>query len=114
MVIHRGEIWWAELQEPSGSGPGYKRPLVIVQSNDFNKSLINTIIAVVLTTNIRLADSPGNVILSKKTTGLPKDSVANVSQVVTIDRYFLVDRSGNLPAGTMKLIDDGLRLVLSL
>ena len=114
MVIHRGEIWWAELQEPSGSGPGYKRPLVIIQSNEFNKSRINTIVAVVLTTNIRLADSPGNVMLSKKMTGLPKDSVANVSQVVTIDRYFLVDRSGSLPAGTMKLIDDGLRLVLSL
>jgi len=113
-VIHRGEIWWAELQEPAGSGPGHKRPLVIIQSNDFNKSRINTIIAVTLNTNLRLADSPGNVMLSKKMTGLPKDSVANVSQVVTIDRYFLADCSGSLSAGTMKLIDDGLRLVLSL
>ena len=114
MVIQRGEIWWAELREPAGSGPGYRRPLVIIQSNDFNKSRIHTIIAVVLTTNLRLADSPGNVMLAKKTTGLPKDSVANVSQVVTIDRYFLAECSGSLPAGTMKLIDDGLRLVLSL
>jgi mRNA interferase MazF len=113
-VINRGEIWWAELQEPAGSGPGYRRPLVIIQSNDFNKSRINTIIAVVLTSNIRLADSPGNVMLSKKLTGLPKDSVANVSQVVTIDRSFLADCSGNLSAGIMKRIDDGLRLVLSL
>ncbi len=114
MVIHRGEIWWAELQEPAGSGPGYKRPLIIIQSNDFNKSRINTIIAVGLTTNIRLADSPGNVMLSKKMTGLPKDCVANVSQLITIDRYFLADCFGSLPAGTMKRIDDGLRLVLSL
>jgi mRNA interferase MazF len=114
VVIHRGEIWWAELQEPAGSGPGYKRPLIIIQSNDFNKSRINTIIAVGLTTNIRLADSPGNVMLSKKMTGLPKDSVANVSQVVTIDRYFLAGYSGSLPANIMQRIDDGLRLVLSL
>ena len=113
-MINRGEIWWAELQEPAGSGPGYRRPLVIIQSNDFNKSRINTIIAVVLTSNIRLSDSPGNVMLSKKLTGLPKDSVANVSQVVTIDRSFLADCSGSLSAGIMKRIDDGLRLVLSL
>jgi len=113
-VIHRGEIWWAELQEPAGSGPGYKRPLVIIQSNDFNKSFINTIITVTLTTNLRLADFPGNVMLSKKMKGLPKVSVANVSPVVTIDRYFLADCSGSLPAGTMKRIDEGLRLVLAL
>jgi mRNA interferase MazF len=114
VVIQRGEIWWAELQEPAGSGPGYKRPLVVIQSNDFNKSRINTIIAVVLTTNMKLADSPGNVMLSKKMTGLPKDSVTNVSQIITIDRYYLSDRVGILPARTMRRIDDGLRLVLSL
>ena len=114
MVIQRGDIWWAELQEPAGSGPGYKRPLVIIQSDDFNKSRINTVIAVVLTTNLKLADSPGNVLLPKKMTKLSKDSVANVSQVITIDRYFLSDRIASLPAGTMKRIDDGLRLVLSL
>ncbi len=113
-MINRGEIWWAELREPAGSVPGYRRPLVIIQSNDFNKSRINTIIAVVLTSNIRLADSPGNVMLSKKLTGLPKDSVANVSRVVTIDKSFLADCSGSLSPGIMKRIDDGLRLVLSL
>lgn len=113
-MINRGEIWWAELQEPAGSSPGYRRPLVIIQSNDFNKSLINTIVAVVLTSNIRLSDSPGNVMISKKLTGLPKDSVANVSQVVTIDKSFLADCSGSLSVGIMKRIDDGLRLVLSL
>jgi mRNA interferase MazF len=114
MVIQRGDIWWAELQEPAGSGPGHKRPLVIIQSDDFNKSRINTVIAVVLTTNLKLSDSPGNIFLSNKMTKLPKDCVANVSQVITIDRYFLSDRVGRMPAGTMKRIDDGLRLVLSL
>lgn len=113
-MIQRGEIWWAELQEPVGSGPGYKRPLIVIQSNDFNKSRINTIIAVVLTTNLKLADSPGNVMLSKKMTGLPRDSVINVSQIITIDRYYLSDRVGILPARTMRRVDDGLRLVLSL
>ncbi len=113
-MIRRGEIWWAELREPAGSGPGYKRPLVVIQSDDFNKSRINTIIAVVLTTNIKLADSPGNVMLPKKMTGLPKDSVTNVSQLIAIDKYYLSKRIRILPAGTMKRIDDGLRLVLSL
>jgi mRNA interferase MazF len=114
VVIQRGEIWWAELREPAGSGPGYKRPLVVIQSDDFNKSRINTIVAVVLTTNMKLADSPGNVMLSKKMTGLPKDSVANVSQIITVGRYYLNDRIAILPARTMRRIDDGLRLVLSL
>lgn len=113
-MIQRGEIWWAGLQEPAGSRPGYKRPLIVIQSNDFNKSRINTIIAVVLTTNMKLVDSPGNIMLSKKMTGLPKDSVTNVSQIITIDRYYLSDRIGILPARTMRRIDDGLRLVLSL
>ena len=113
-MIQRGEIWWAELQEPVGSGPGYIRPLVVIQSNDFNKSRINTIIAVVLTTNLKLSDSPGNVVLSKKMTGLPKDSVTDISQIITVDRYYLFDRVGILPARTMRRIDDGLRLVFSL
>lgn len=114
MVIERGEIWWAELQEPIGSGPGYRRPLVIVQSDDFNKSRINTIVALALTSNLKLADAPGNVMLPQKMTGLPKDSVANVSQIITIDKHFLTDRIGRLPAGIMRRINNGLRLVLSL
>ena len=113
-MIERGEIWWAELQEPAGAGPGYKRPLVVIQSNDFNKSRINTIIAAVLTTNMKLVDSSGNVMLPKKMTGLPKDSVTNVSQIITVDRYYLSDRIGIVPARTMRRIDDGLRLVLFL
>jgi mRNA interferase MazF len=113
-VIERGEIWWAELQTPSGSEPGYRRPLLIVQSNDFNKSRINTIIALALTSNLRLADAPGNVLLPKKTTRLAKDSVANVSQIITIDKHFLSERIGRLPAGIMRRIDAGMRLALSL
>ena len=114
MVIERGEIWWAELQEPAGSGPGYRRPLLIVQSNDFNKSRISTIVALALTSNLKLADAPGNVMLPKNMTGLPKDSVANVSQIITIDKHFLSDRLKRLPAIVMRRIDAGMRLVLSL
>ena len=113
-MIERGEIWWAELREPAGSEPGYRRPLVIVQSNDFNKSRINTVLALVLTSNLKLADAPGNVLLPKKVTGLPKDSIANVSQIITIDRHFLTDRIGSLPAEIMRRVDNGLRLALSL
>ncbi|UCD77387.1 MAG: type II toxin-antitoxin system PemK/MazF family toxin [Desulfobacterales bacterium] len=114
MVIKRGEIWWAELQAPAGSGPGYRRPLLIVQSNDFNKSRINTIIAIALTSNLHLADAPGNVLLPKKITRLPKDSVANVSQIITIDKHFLTERIGRLPISIMRGIDAGMRLALSL
>ena len=114
MVIERGEIWWAELQEPVGSGPGYRRPIVIVQSDDFNKSRISTVVALVLTSNLKLADAPGNVMLPQNMTGLPKDSVANVSQIITIDKHFLSERIGSLPAGIMRRINNGLRLALSL
>ncbi len=113
-MIERGEIWWADLQEPVRAGPGFRRPLIVVQSNDFNKSRINTIVALALTSNLKLADAPGNVMLPKKITGLSKDSVANVSQIVTIDKYFLTDRIGSLPASIMRRIDSGLRLALSL
>ena len=114
MVIERGEIWWAELQEPVGSGPGFRRPIVIVQSDDFNKSRISTVVALVLTSNLKLADAPGNVMLPQNMTGLPKDSVANVSQIITIDKHFLSERIGSLPAGIVRRINSGLRLALSL
>jgi mRNA interferase MazF len=114
VVIERGEIWWAELRSPAGSEPGYRRPLLIVQSNDFNKSRINTIIALALTSNLKLADAPGNVMLPKKLTRLPKDSVANVSQIITIDKQFLSDPIGRVPVSIMRRIDAGMRLALSL
>lgn len=112
--MERGEIWWAELPDPTASEPGFRRPVVIVQSNAFNRSRILTIIAVVLTSNLRLAEAPGNVLVPASDSGLPKDSVANVSQVITVDRTFLTERCGRLPGHLIRSIDDGLRLVLSL
>ena len=113
-MIQRGEIWWADLDEPRGSAPGYRQPVLIVQSNAFNRSRIATSIAVVLTSNLRLADAPGNVLVTRKESGLPKDSVANVSQVITLDRDLLSERVGALAAHTMRAVDSGLRLVLDL
>jgi mRNA interferase MazF len=114
LVIQRGEIWWAALPEPVGSEPGFRRPVLIVQSNDFNRSRINTVIAVVITSNTRLAEAPGNVFLPNHVTGLPKDSVANISQVITVDKSFLTERIGALPAQFLQQIETGLRLVLAL
>jgi len=114
MVIKRGEIWWAEIPEPKGLEPEYKRPLVVIQSNEFNKSRINTIVAAVITTNIRLAQAPGNIMLTVKQSNLPKKSVINVSQVITIDKTFLNEKAGTLSNKIMDIVDDGLRLVLKL
>jgi len=113
-VIQRGEIWWASLPEPRGSEPGYRHPLVIVQSDSFNRSGIRTIIGVVLTTNLRLANAPGNVLLESRQTGLPKDCVANISQVITADKGVLTERAGALSLRLLEKIEAGLRLVLEL
>lgn len=114
MVIERGEVWWADLGEPDGSEPGYRRPVVIVQSDAFNRSRLRTVIAVVLMTNVRLLEAPGNVLVSAKLSGLPKDSVANVSQLVTLDRDFLLERAGRLRGQPLTDLESGLRLVLGL
>lgn len=114
MVVERGEVWWADLGEPDGSEPGYRRPVLIVQADAFNRSRIDTIITVVLTSNQHLLDAPGNLLLRKKESGLPKDSVANVSQLATLDRLMLAERVGRVPKRLMSRVDDGLRLVLSL
>jgi mRNA interferase MazF len=114
VVIRRGEIWWAELPEPSASEPGYRRPVVVVQSDGFNRSRIRTVVAVVLTTNLRLAAAPGNVLITAGDTRLPRDSVVNVSQIVTLDKSFLTERVGRLSGGVMLLVDDGIRTVLDL
>ena len=112
--MKRGQIWWAELSEPVASEPGYRRPVIIVQSNDFNKSLINTVVAIAITSNLRLADAPGNVKLSMEKTGLGRESVANVSQIITIDKQFLEEKIGQVDHRTMQQIDEGIKLVLSL
>ena len=112
--MERGDIWWAQLPDPVPSEPGFRRPVVIVQSNAFNRSRIRTAIAVVLTSNLRLAEAPGNVLLPASESGLPKDSVINVSQVITVDREFLTEKCGRVPLRLLRSIDEGLRLVLSL
>lgn len=112
--MQRGSIWWASLPDATGSMPGYRRPVLIVQSDSFNRSRINTVIAVVLTSNIKLATAPGNVLLPARATGLPKDSVANVSQIITVDKTLLTERAGQLASRELRQIDEGLRLVLSL
>ena len=113
-MIQRGEIWWASLPEPRGSEPGYSRPVLVVQADDFNRSRINTVIAVVITSNIRLAEAPGNVLLPRKATGLPKQSVANVSQLITVDKVFLKEKVKRLGKREFSDVEEGLRLVLSL
>lgn len=112
--MRRGEVWWASLPEPAGSGPGFRRPLLIVSANSFNDSGINTVVAAVITSNIRLADAPGNVRVPSRGTGLAKPSVVNVSQIITVDKSFLTERVGRLTARLLVEVDDGLRLVLSI
>ena len=112
--MQRGEIWWASLPRPSASEPRYKRPLLILQSDDFNRSKIRTVIAVVISSNLRLAAAPGNVLLPQKCSGLPKESVANVSQLITVDKSFLIEKTGSLSGDLLQGIEAGIRLVLSL
>jgi mRNA interferase MazF len=112
LVIAQGEVWWADLADPAGSEPGFRRPIVIVQGDNFNRSRISTVVCVVLTSNLRWADAPGNVLLTSKVTGLPKDSVANVSQIVTLDRESLTERVGVLPHQKLELILLGIDIVL--
>jgi len=114
VVIRRGEIWWADLPDPVGAEPGYRRPVLVIQSDEFNQSRIATVIAVVITSNVRLAQAPGNVFLPQRATGLPKDSVANVSQVITLDKTLLTEQVGVLSATLLERVERGLRLALSL
>ncbi len=111
-MISQGEIWWADLGEPEGSAPGFRRPVVVVQSDSFNRSRIATVVCVPLTSNMRWADAPGNVALDSATSGLPKDSVANVSQLVTIDRAILTERVSKLPDAKLDLVLYGIDIVL--
>ena len=112
--MRRGEIWWGSLPEPTGSGPGFRRPLLIVSANSFNDSRISTVVAAVITSNLRLADAPGNVRLPAKGIGLAKASAVNVSQIITVDKTFLTERIGRLNPRLLAEVDDGLRLVLSI
>jgi mRNA interferase MazF len=113
-VIKRGEIWWAELDDPRGSEPGFRRPVVVVQADSFNKSHIGTVVVAVLTSNRDLIRAPGNVALSRRDSKLSRYSVVNVSQLLTLDRRFLTKKISRLPALVLVVIYSGLRLVLSL
>ena len=112
--MRRGEIWWASLPVPQGSSPGFRRPIVVVQSDQFNESRISTVIVAILTSNLRLAAAPGNILLDRRESGLPRDSVLNLSQVLTVDKSFLTERVGTLPAQTIISMDAGLKLVVGL
>ena len=111
-MIAQGEVWWAELPEPAGSGPGYRRPVVVVQAERINRSRIATILCVPLTSNLKWAAAPGNVPLSTRATGLALDSVANVSQLTAIDKSLLAERVGKLPRGRLELVFAGIDLLL--
>ena len=112
MVISQGEIWWADLADPRGSGPGFRRPVAVVQADALNRSRIATTICVPLTSTLKWADAPGNVYLTARLTGLPKDSVANVSQIVTLDKELLTERVGKLPKPKLELIMAGIDVIL--
>ena len=112
--MKRGEIWWAQLAEPRGSEPGYRRPVLVVQADSFNASQIRTVVVAAITSNMRLAAAPGNVRLTRRQGKLPRESVVNVSQLLTLDRRFMVERVGKVPASSMTSVESGLRLVLSL
>jgi mRNA interferase MazF len=112
--MKRGDIWWASLPEPTGSGPGFRRPVLVLQSDPFNRSSISTVIVAAITSNLLLADAPGNVRLGKVDSGLSKPSVINISQIVTLDRQLLTQRVRAVPAASMRQVEEGLRLVLDL
>ena len=112
MVVSQGDVCWASLPDPSGSGPGYRRPVVVVQGDPFNTSRLATVVVVPLTSNLRWATAPGNVPLDARRTGLPRDSVANVSQIVASDRQILTDRVGHVSDADLQLILTGIDVVL--
>lgn len=112
--VTRGDIWWADLPDPDGHGPGLTRPVLVVQSDAFNRSAIGTVIVVSLTSNQKLANAPGNVWVEATESGLGRDSVVNVSQLSTLDREALRDRVGRVGDVTLELVDSGLKLILGL
>ena len=112
MTIAQGDVWWADLPEARGSGPGFRRPVVVVQGDALNRSRIATVVCVALTSNVKWANAPGNVLLPPSVTGLPKESVANVSQLVTLDKADLTERTGKLSRTKLELVLSGIDVVL--
>jgi mRNA interferase MazF len=112
VTVSQGEVWWADLGEPRGSKPGFRRPVLVIQGDGLNRSRIATVVCVALTSNVKWAAAPGNVLLSESTTGLPKESVANVSQIVTLDKSELTERVGRLSRTKLDLVLSGVDVVL--
>ena len=112
MVISQGEVWWADLPAPTGSGPGFRRPVVVVQGDALNRSRLATVICVPLTSNLRWADAPGNALLTARATGLPKDSVANVSQIIALDKSVRTEPVGKLSRARVDLLLAGIDVML--
>lgn len=112
--MQRGDIWWANLPEPVGSGPGYRRPVLVLQSDAFNQSRISTIVVLAMTKNLALAKAPGNVLITARASGLDVDSVVNVSQIITLDKSFLTEYISSLTFAQMAKIEDGIRLLLGI
>ena len=112
--MRRGEIWWACLPQPVGSGPGYRRPVLVVQADDFNASRIQTVVVAAITSNLSLAEAPGNVLCSRRETSLKSDSVVNISQIITLDEKLLTERVGKVPARLFARVEAGLRLIFAL
>ena len=112
--MRRGELWWGSLPDPVGSGPGFRRPLLVLQSNDFNQSAIRTVICAAVSSNLRLERAPGNVRVRARVSGLGRDSVVNVSQLITVDKQLLTERIGRLAPELLREVDSGVRLVLAL
>ncbi len=112
--MKRGEIWWASLPELSGAEPGYRRPVLIIQADDFNRSGIQTVLCTIISSNLHLAAAPGNVNLSKRASGLSKPSVVNISQLITVDKSFITERVKRVDAEILREVETGLRLVLDL
>ena len=110
--IAQGDIWWADVPDPTGSGPGFRRPVLVVQGNHLNRSRIATVVCVPLTTNLKWGDAPGNVLLATRATGLPKGSIANVSLIVAIDKRQMTECVGKLPRRQLELVLAGIDTVL--
>jgi mRNA interferase MazF len=111
-LIAQGDVWWADLPAPTGSGPGFRRPVVVVQGDALNRSRISTVVCVPLTSNLRWANAPGNLALPARVSGLEKDSVANVSQILSLDKDLLIERVGKLPRARMELLFSGIDIEL--
>jgi len=112
LVVAQGDVWWADLPVPRGSAPGFRRPVIVVQGDALNRSRIATVVCVPVTSNLKWADAPGNVRLSPAQTGLAKESVANVSAIVTLDKSLLTERAGRLPGAKLKLVLTGIDIAL--